>query len=195
MQLVDDERWQSFERKRDAVVREQARLRDIFLHKAELSTADCALLGDNYHRECSAAELLRRPEFSYRDITRISVVGPGAECDGMSNEDAEQFALQLEVQAKYAGYIDRQQREIERHSRQESLRLPEEFDYAAVRGLSNEARQRLERARPVTLGQASRLEGVTSATISLLLIYLKKRGQQIVTDREAGATPGRIAQM
>ncbi|MEQ9562956.1 MAG: tRNA uridine-5-carboxymethylaminomethyl(34) synthesis enzyme MnmG, partial [Woeseiaceae bacterium] len=195
LQLVDDERWQAFERKRDAVAREQARLRDIFLHKAELTAADRQLLGENYQRECSAADLLRRPEFSYRDVARISVVGPGANYESMADEEAEQFALQLEVQAKYAGYIERQQREIERHSRQESLRLPEDFDYAAVRGLSNEARQRLERARPATLGHASRLEGVTSATVSLLLIYLKKRGQQNGTGGNTGAEPGRIAQM
>jgi tRNA uridine 5-carboxymethylaminomethyl modification enzyme len=150
MQLVDDERWRSFERKRDAVAGEQARLRDIFLHKADLTAADRELLGDSYRRECSAAELLRRPEFSYRDITSISVVGPGASNDGLVDEEAQQLALQLEVQAKYAGYIDRQQREIERHSVQESLRIPEEFEYAVVRGLSNEARQRLERARPAT---------------------------------------------
>ena len=198
LQLVDDERWQAFERKRDAVAGEQARLRDIFLHKADLTASDRELLGESYQRECSAADLLRRPEFSYRDVTRISVVGPEANYESMADEEAEQFALQLEVQAKYAGYIERQQREIERHSRQESLRLPEDFDYAAVRGLSNEARQRLERARPATLGHASRLEGVTSATVSLLLIYLKKRGQQNGaggTDGHTGAKPGRIAQM
>jgi tRNA uridine 5-carboxymethylaminomethyl modification enzyme len=195
MQLVDDERWRSFERKRDAVAGEQARLRDIFLHKADLTAADRELLGDSYRRECSAAELLRRPEFSYRDITSISVVGPGASNDGLVDEEAQQLALQLEVQAKYAGYIDRQQREIERHSVQESLRIPEEFEYAVVRGLSNEARQRLERARPATLGQASRLEGVTAATISLLLVYLKKRGGKSDTEQEAIPHAERIAQM
>jgi tRNA uridine 5-carboxymethylaminomethyl modification enzyme len=195
MQLVDDERWQSFERKRDAVRREQVRLRDIFLHKADLTAADRELLGENYQRECSAAELLRRPEFTYRDVTSISVVGPGASSDGLADEEAEQLALQLEVQAKYAGYIERQQREIERHAMQESLRIPAEFEYAVVRGLSNEARQRLESARPVTLGQASRLEGVTAATISLLLVYLKKRGGKSGAGQEADPHAERIAQM
>jgi tRNA uridine 5-carboxymethylaminomethyl modification enzyme len=195
MQLVDDERWQSYERKRDAVACEQARLRDIFLHKVDLTAADRALLGDSYQRECSAAELLRRPEFSYHDVTSISVVGPGASNGSLADEEAQQIALQLEVQAKYAGYIDRQQREIERHSMQESLRIPEEFEYAVVRGLSNEARQHLERARPVTLGQASRLEGVTAATISLLLVYLKKRGGKSGTTQEAIPHAERIAQM
>jgi tRNA uridine 5-carboxymethylaminomethyl modification enzyme len=113
----------------------------------------------------------------------------------LADEEAQQLALQLEVQAKYAGYIDRQQCEIERHAVQESLRIPEEFEYSVVRGLSNEARQRLEQARPTTLGQASRLEGVTAATISLLLVYLKKRGGKSGTGQEAIPHAERIAQM
>jgi tRNA uridine 5-carboxymethylaminomethyl modification enzyme len=188
MQLVDDERWRIFERKRDAVAREQERLRAVFLHKADMTPADRELLGDDYVRECSAAELLRRPQRLYRDIESLSAFGRGAWRDGMIDEEAEQVALQLEVQAKYAGYIDRQEREIERHAAQEALPIPGDFDYATVRGLSNEALQRLESARPLTLGQASRLEGVTSATISLLLVYLKKRGQKFgVNGRTAGA--------
>jgi tRNA uridine 5-carboxymethylaminomethyl modification enzyme len=91
------------------------------------------------------------------------------------DEQAGQVMQQLEVQARYAGYIDRQQREIEKHAKQESLPLPVDIDYSEVVGLSNEARQRLQAVRPVTFGQASRLEGVTPATISLLLIHLKKR--------------------
>ena len=83
--------------------------------------------------------------------------------------------MQVEVQAKYSGYIDRQEREIARHARQESLRLPEDIDYSGVDGLSHEARQRLEKARPATLGQASRLEGMTPSAVSLILIHLKKR--------------------
>jgi tRNA uridine 5-carboxymethylaminomethyl modification enzyme len=173
--LVDDARWQQFEHKREIVAAEQQRLAAAFVHKADLSNEDRQILGDSYQRECSAAELLRRPEFRYADVTRLSAVGGGEWGGEMPGEFIEQVALQLEVQAKYAGYIDRQEREIERHAKQEMLRLPADFEYASVRGLSNEARQRLEAARPETLGQASRLEGVTSATISLLLIYLKKR--------------------
>lgn len=93
----------------------------------------------------------------------------------MPAEQREQVELQIEVQAKYAGYIDRQQREIAKHAKQEQLRLPEDIDYAVVDGLSNEARQRLESTRPVTIGQASRLEGMTPSAVSLLLIHLKKR--------------------
>jgi tRNA uridine 5-carboxymethylaminomethyl modification enzyme len=173
--LVDDARWQQFELKREIVAAEQPRLAAAFVHKANLTDADRRILGESFQRECSAADLLRRPEFGYDDVARLSVVGGGDWRGDMTEELAEQIALQLEVQAKYAGYIDRQEREIERQSKQETLRLPEDFDYATVSGLSHEARQRLEAIRPSTVGQASRLEGVTSATISLLLIYLKKR--------------------
>ncbi|HSD68726.1 MAG TPA: tRNA uridine-5-carboxymethylaminomethyl(34) synthesis enzyme MnmG [Woeseiaceae bacterium] len=173
--LVEDERWRHFERKRDAVAAEQPRLSSAFLHLANLTEADRHILGEGFQRECSAADLLRRPEFGYDEVTKLSAVGGGDWLSDMHEELAEQVALQLEVQAKYAGYIDRQEREIDRQSKQEMLRLPEDFDYSSVRGLSHEARQRLETSRPATIGQASRLEGVTAATISLLLIYLKKR--------------------
>ncbi len=173
--LVDDARWQQFERKREIVATEQPRLAAAFVHKANLTDADRQIVGESFHRECSAADLLRRPEFGYDDVVQLSAVGGGHWRGDMTEELAEQIAVQLEVQAKYAGYIDRQEREIERQSKQETLQLPEDFDYATVSGLSHEARQRLEAVRPCTLGQASRLEGVTSATISLLLIYLKKR--------------------
>jgi tRNA uridine 5-carboxymethylaminomethyl modification enzyme len=93
----------------------------------------------------------------------------------MPEEQREQVELQIEVQAKYAGYIDRQEREIAKHAKQEQLRLPADINYALVDGLSNEARQRLECTRPVTIGQASRLEGMTPSAVSLLLIHLKKR--------------------
>jgi tRNA uridine 5-carboxymethylaminomethyl modification enzyme len=93
----------------------------------------------------------------------------------MPDEQREQVELQIEVQAKYAGYIDRQEREIAKHAKQERVRLPENIDYSRVDGLSNEARQRLEATRPVTIGQASRLEGMTPSAVSLLLIHLKKR--------------------
>jgi tRNA uridine 5-carboxymethylaminomethyl modification enzyme len=101
------------------------------------------------------------------------MVGAGAVSG--SDEQREQVELQLEVQAKYAGYIDRQQREIAKHAKQEALRLPGNIEYSSVAGLSNEARQRLESSRPATLGQASRLEGMTPSAVSLLLIHLKKR--------------------
>ncbi len=174
--LVDDTRWTSFERKRDAVAAEQRRLQQALVRPAMLSDADREILGD-MQRESFAAELLRRPELDHARVAALSMVGePGWVFD--TDEQREQAVLQLEVQAKYSGYIDRQEREIVRHARQESLRLPDDIDYTAVDGLSNEARQRLEAARPVTLGQASRLEGMTPSAVSLILIHLKKRQLQ-----------------
>jgi tRNA uridine 5-carboxymethylaminomethyl modification enzyme len=136
---------------------------------------DREILGEDFRRDCNASELLRRPRLKYRDIIRLSAVGPGDwRCD-MGEEQREQVELVLEVQAKYSGYIERQQREISRQAKQESLILPQDLDYSEVAGLSNEARQRLQVARPATLGQASRLEGVTPSAVSLMLLHLKKR--------------------
>jgi tRNA uridine 5-carboxymethylaminomethyl modification enzyme len=173
--LVDDRRWASFERKREAIEREQARLRGILVRPGDIDTADRAAFAQPLQRECTAVDLLRRPEFCYDDVAGLSMVGhmPGESLD--SAEQAEQVRLAIEVRARYAGYIDRQHREIARHAKQEKLRLPDDIDYTSVDGLSIEARQRLEAVRPVTLGQASRLEGMTPSAVSLLLIHLKKR--------------------
>ncbi len=157
--LVDEDRWACFNAKREAVTAEQERLQDIRVKPAGVT----------------AAELLKRPENSYRDVVALSGAGSSDAVELMSDEQRDQVELQLEVQAKYAGYIERQQREIDKHTKQETLRLPEDIDYGSVDGLSNEARQRLEMARPITLGQASRLEGVTPSAVSLILIHLKKR--------------------
>lgn len=156
MGLVDDERWQMFERKTAAIDVEQKRLSGIRAQGV------------------SALELMKRPEHNYKTVTDEH----GAAQTTGSDELDEQVALQVEVQVKYAGYIDRQAREIAKQSKQASLRLPDDINYASVDGLSNEARQRLERVRPVTLGQASRLEGMTPSAVSLLLIHLKKRHMQ-----------------
>ena len=156
--LVDDERWTIFDAKRDAVTRERGRLQNAYVKEAGVT----------------AANLLKRPEYSYNDVVAMPSVGRPAELGKLGDEQREQIELQLEVEARYAGYIDRQQREIAKHARQESLRLPSDIDYSTVDGLSNEARQRLQITRPVTLGQASRLEGMTPAAVSLLLIHLKK---------------------
>ena len=172
--IVDDRRWASFENKREAVHEEQKRLDGILLRPARLQKNDVEILGGALPKECRAGELLRRPELSYRDIISMTPVGESRRIAEFSGEQREQVELQLEVQAKYAGYIERQQREIDRHAKQESLRLPEDIDYSSVQGLSNEAKQRLESSRPETLGHASRLEGVTPSTVSLLLIHLKK---------------------
>jgi len=157
--LVNDGRWSVFETKRQAVEQERERLESVVAKEAGVK----------------ANALLKRPEYRYRDVIALPEVGGSEMLAAMVEEQREQVELQLEVQAKYAGYIDRQQREIEKHAKQESLRLPEDIDYAAVDGLSNEARQKLEVARPITLGQASRLEGMTPSAVSLILVHLKKR--------------------
>ena len=175
--VVDDRRWELFNEKRDAVSREQERLQGIFVRPESFDDSDRKILGA-MQRECRAAELLRRPDVSYADLTALSAVGAGPWQEHMPDEQASQVAQQLEVQARYEGYIERQQREIDKHARQEALILPEDIDYASVTGLSTEARQRLVAARPLTLGHASRLEGVTPSTVSLLLIHLKKRQLQ-----------------
>ncbi|HEX2139346.1 MAG TPA: tRNA uridine-5-carboxymethylaminomethyl(34) synthesis enzyme MnmG [Woeseiaceae bacterium] len=175
LNLVDDARWRAFEAKIEAIARERARLENIVVHAHELNESDRQILGSDFRRECTAAELLKRPEIDYHDVTALSPVGGGRSCEALSEEQAEQVELALEVEARYAGYIQRQQREIEKFSRQEALALPADLDYACVTGLSTEARQRLQAARPATLGQAARLEGVTPASVSLILIHLKKR--------------------
>jgi tRNA uridine 5-carboxymethylaminomethyl modification enzyme len=155
--LVDDARWSAFNTKYDAIDREQHRLESIRVKSAGVT----------------AAELLKRPEVSYRDL--VDMLPSDSNSVELETEQQEQVELQLEVRAKYAGYIDRQEREIAKHAKQDALRLPEDIDYDFVDGLSNEARQRLRLARPVTIGQASRLEGMTPSAVSLLLIHLKKR--------------------
>lgn len=176
--IVNDARWRAFESKRTAVEEEQNRLDSIVVHPEKLTDADHEILGDELQRQCRAADLLRRPEFDYRLVTSLSSVGAGEWRGEMHEEQVEQVELQLEVRAKYAGYIERQQREIDKHAKQERLELPVDIDYANVTGLSTEAKQRLASARPSTLGHASRLEGVTPSTVSLLLIHLKKRHLQ-----------------
>jgi tRNA uridine 5-carboxymethylaminomethyl modification enzyme len=176
--LVDEPRWRLFQRKLELVQSEQQRLAGCHLRPEALTGDDQALLlahGSGLSRDATAAELLRRPELGYRQVTALSGVGGFGDVSDLFDEVIEQIELQLEVEARYAGYIERQQREISRHEKQESLRLPADLDYAAVRGLSNEARQRLASTRPHTLGQASRLEGMTPSAVSLLLIHLKRR--------------------
>ena len=173
--LVDDERWNIFNAKCDAVEKEQTRLNGIFVRPSTISENDQILIGKELTRESTAADLLRRPEMNYIAVAGISNVGVLEAAELVSDEQREQVEQQLEVRAKYAGYIERQQREIAKQAKQESLRLPEDIDYEMVDGLSNEARQRLVAARPVTLGQASRLEGMTPSAVSLILIHLKKR--------------------
>ncbi|HEX7062651.1 MAG TPA: tRNA uridine-5-carboxymethylaminomethyl(34) synthesis enzyme MnmG [Woeseiaceae bacterium] len=176
--LVDDERWRVFETKQEALARERERLAGIVVRGSALDERDRELLGPDFRRETSALALLRRPELSHRDVAALSAVGPGAYRDELPGELARQVELALEVEARYTGYIERQRREIERHAARETLALPPDLDYARITGLSTEARQRLAAARPETLGQAARLEGVTPASVSLILIHLQKRRLQ-----------------
>jgi tRNA uridine 5-carboxymethylaminomethyl modification enzyme len=167
--LVDDTRWAAFCEKREAIEREQQRLRATVLQPTAVSAEDSQrVFGDVLSREYKLYDLLRRPNVTYAALTSLPTVGePVAD---------EKVAEQVEIQCKYAGYIDRQQEEIHKQRRNEETRLPDSLDYALVRGLSNEVRQKLQNQRPVTLGQAARIPGITPAAISLLLVYLKKAG-------------------
>jgi tRNA uridine 5-carboxymethylaminomethyl modification enzyme len=166
--LVDDRRWSAFSEKREAVARETARLKATWAHPAQIALEDQErVLGQPIEREYSYFELLRRPEVGYHSL--MSLPNSGAAVTDPA------VAEQVAIAAKYAGYIERQQDEVARQLAQESLALPAEFDYAQVTGLSKEAQQRLAQVRPGTIGQASRLQGITPATISLLLVHLKRR--------------------
>jgi tRNA uridine 5-carboxymethylaminomethyl modification enzyme len=171
--LVDDQRWEFFQRKRAVVQLEIDRLERAVVHPADVDATLLGKLGAPLSREAHAFDLLRRPELSYDDLNWAV---PAAAADWHDDERLrEQVKLQVEVQAKYSGYLQRQSDEIERQHRHEELRLPEDIDYSQVGGLSNEARQRLCDVRPQTLGQAARIPGLTPAAVSLLLVHLKKR--------------------
>jgi tRNA uridine 5-carboxymethylaminomethyl modification enzyme len=165
--LVDDARWMRFEQKREAVESEQARLRSAWVLPTTWSEAEATrVFGQKLEHEYCLMDLLRRPPVSYAALMSLAGAGPGL-------ADA-QAAEQVEIQAKYAGYVERQRGEVERHLHYESLRLPADFDYSAVRGLSNEVMQKLTRQRPETIGQATRISGITPAAISLLLVHVKR---------------------
>ncbi len=165
--LVDDRRWRRFVRHRDAIEREKQRLQTSWVqpHKVNQAAAE-RLLGRPLHREASLLDLLKRPEVDYTAVCELAAL-PDPLTDRRTIE-------QIEIQARYSGYIDRQQTEIERHNRYERQQIPEAMDYTAVSGLSTEVRQKLMQHRPETLGQAARIAGVTPAAISLLLVHLKK---------------------
>ncbi|MFZ5532096.1 MAG: tRNA uridine-5-carboxymethylaminomethyl(34) synthesis enzyme MnmG [Pseudomonadota bacterium] len=163
--LVDETRWAAFERKQTAIASEQARLRRTFLRPGDAAAGALeTLLGAPLEREQRALDLLRRPDVGYDALAAI-IGNPVAD---------PAVAEQVEIQAKYAGYIERQMRDIERQRVHEETPLPATFDYTRVAGLSHEVRQKLEAGRPATLGQAARLPGITPAAISLLLIHLKR---------------------
>ena len=176
--LIDDERWHFFETKRETTAREVARLEKAVVHPGSVpEDIGRELFGGELTRPMHAFDLLRRPEVSHAALASLASVRQPEwmEAHGADERLVEQVRLQTEVLAKYTGYIDRQQEEIERQRRHEEARLPADLDYGEVRGLSIEVRQRLKEARPTTLGQAARVPGVTPAAISLLLVHLKKR--------------------
>lgn len=169
--LVNDTRWQYFNEKRDVFVRERQRLQDTWIRPGSAAAkAAEKLLGQSLTRESRLAELLLRPETGYRELVTLPGAGPGI--------DFPEVIEQLENEARYAGYIERQQDEIQRRRRHEETKIPEGLDFRQVRGLSNEVCQTLMAHRPATLGQAGRISGITPVAVSLLLVYLKKRSLQ-----------------
>ncbi|WP_111415134.1 tRNA uridine-5-carboxymethylaminomethyl(34) synthesis enzyme MnmG [Billgrantia lactosivorans] len=164
--LVDDTRWAAFSAKREAIERESARLKASWVQPGTAAAAAVeGKTGKPLSREYSLLDLLKRPELGYADVAPLA---------GQPVDD-EAVAEQVQIQAKYQGYIDRQQEEIDKLKRHEATPLPADLDYAQVEGLSHEIRQKLAAARPGTLAQASRISGVTPAAVSILLIHLKKR--------------------
>ncbi len=169
--LVDDVRWDAFNRKRDAIAAEQERLKATWVRPQTLPQADAErVLGKGIEREYTLFDLLRRPDVSYTALVTL----PGA---GRDEPLLDPLVIeQVEIQAKYQGYIDRQQDEVARNLAHEETLLPEGLDYATVPGLSKEVQQKLKQHQPQTLGQASRIQGITPAAISLLLVHLKRVG-------------------
>lgn len=209
--LVDNARWDSFCRKRDAVAVETERLRSTWVSPKNLAATESErVLGKAIDHEHNLADLLRRPNVSYADLMSLDdgkyanpdlpppvsrETGLADACEKRLAKDAFVASVveQVEIAAKYAGYIDRQKDEVERAAHYENLGLPAELDYMQVSALSIEARQRLSKLRPETLGQASRLSGITPATISLLLIHLKKGGyRQFVAKPEVSAAESAV---
>ncbi len=167
--LVDDIRWTAFNQKMEQIELERQRLRQSWIHPQHPALAEVnTLLKTPLTREASLEELIRRPEVTYQQLLAIDSLGPVL-ADPVAAE-------QVEIQIKYEGYINRQQDEIAKQQRNEETRLPAKFDYSQVKGLSNEVVTKLNQTQPETVGQASRISGITPAAISLLLVYLKKQG-------------------
>ena len=167
--LVDDARWARYNQKQEAIEQERQRLRDLWVHPKSDNVAEVnAVISAPLTKEASGEDLLRRPEMTYPVLTSLASYGPAL--------PDEQAAEQVEIQVKYEGYIARQQEEIDRQLRNENTLLPVELDYRQVNGLSNEVIAKLNDHKPTSIGQASRISGITPAAISILLIYLKKQG-------------------
>lgn len=171
MGLVDEARWEIYARKRDAVAQETERLKSTWVNPAILSVPEAErVLGQAIDHEYNLFDLLRRPAVRYEDLMTWPGVGPTVEDVAVVE--------QLEIEAKYAGYVDRQREEVERGRAQEETRLPDDIDYGKIHGLSIEVRQKLNQLRPATLGQAARISGVTPAAVSVLQVHLKRRGME-----------------
>lgn len=167
--LVDDVRWAAFNHKMEQIALERQRLKQSWVHPNHAALTEInRLVKTPLSKEASLEELVRRPEITYTSLMQITDIGPG-----LSDPIA---AEQVEIQIKYEGYISRQQDEINKQQRNENSLLPKKFDYQSVKGLSNEVIAKLNQTQPETVGQASRISGVTPAAISLLLVYLKKQG-------------------
>jgi tRNA uridine 5-carboxymethylaminomethyl modification enzyme len=166
--LVDDLRWQLFTQKRQAIIDEQQRLASIWLRPDDASSGQVEeVLGQTLAHEVNLLDLLKRPEMDYQRLLQLPGAGEPVEDEAVSG--------QVEVQAKYAGYITRQKAEVEKHRHHEEMRLPDGIEYSKVHGLSTEVSIKLNDHKPTTLGQASRISGVTPAAISLLLVHLKRK--------------------
>jgi tRNA uridine 5-carboxymethylaminomethyl modification enzyme len=189
--LVDDARWDAFSRKRDLVSRETERLRSIWVNPRNLPAAESErVLGKAIEREYNLGDLLRRPNVSYASLMSLD----GGKY-GTDQPLGESEIEQIEIAAKYSGYIDRQHDEVERAAYFENLRLPADLDYSQVTALSFEVRQKLARHRPETLGIASRISGVTPAAISLLMVHLRKGGHRaFVSDTAVAAVEPQAAE-
>jgi len=166
--LIDEHRWRLFNEKRDAITRESDRLEKIWVGSQSLSIEDTErVLGQTVRKDINLLQLLKRPEITYADIAKL----PNIAVEGIDPKVAEQ----VEIQVKYSGYIQRQEEEVDRNRRHEDTLLPGDIDYQQVRGLSTEVIEKLSKHRPVNLGQATRIQGITPAAISLLRIHLKKQ--------------------
>ena len=167
--LIDEARWARFNEKMENIEKEKARLKQTWAHLQMANLAEVnALLNSPLAREASGEDLIRRPEVTYAALTQIEPFAPAI--------DDKEATEQVEISIKYQGYIEHQQQEIERHKRHENTQIPAEFDYDKVESLSNEVRAKLMQHRPVSIGQASRISGITPAAISILLVGLKKQG-------------------
>ncbi|MFB0823782.1 tRNA uridine-5-carboxymethylaminomethyl(34) synthesis enzyme MnmG [Chromobacterium violaceum] len=168
--VVGDEQWDAFCRKRDAVEAEKARLQTTWLHPSKLQdpAALARVLGKPIEREYTLQDLLKRPNVPYRELMTVPEAADGAP------ELADEVAEQVEIQVKYQGYINRQNEELARRDNLEDIRLPGDIDYGLVKGLSKEVQQKLNQQRPETLGQASRIQGITPAAVALLMVHLKR---------------------